>query len=74
MDKITLTLATAKISLDEVKYNFDAGQNLIAAGNITHNVAHRYSNRFLRLFYFSLKTAENKEYSGNGFCRARIIM
>ena len=32
-----------------------------------------FSNRFLRLFFF-LKTAENKEYSGNGFCRARIIM
>ena len=73
MDKITLTLATAKISLDEVKYNFDAGQNLIVEDNITHSVARRYSNRFLRLF-FSLKTAENKEYSGNGFCRARIIM
>lgn len=61
MDKITLTLATAKISLDEVKYNFDAGQNLIvednitAAGNITHSVARRFSNRFLRLFLFFLK-------------------
>lgn len=55
MDKITLTLATAKISLDEVKYNFDAGQNLIVEDNITHSVARRYSNRFLRLFLFFLK-------------------
>lgn len=55
MDKITLTLVTAKISLDEVKYNFDAGQNLIVEDNITHSVARRYSNRFLRLFLFFLK-------------------
>jgi hypothetical protein len=35
--------------------NITVEDNITAAGNITHNVARRYSNRFLRLFLFFLK-------------------